>query len=371
MEEGRKERLPLISYIFFGAAAVLGIIYAIAMRSTALADFFNGYISAMPRWILANITNILPLSLVEIGIITLPVSMFFIIRYCTRKYGGSWHDAGIFALVALSVVALIFALFVLIFGVGYYTSDLEDRLELTEAEMTAEELAGTAEWLISEVNSLVDTVEFSDGGSSVSPYSVRQMNMLLLDAYADVSEEYSFIPRFTSFVKPIMLSEPMCYTHISGVYTYFTGEANVNIHCPDYSLPFTAAHELAHQRGIAREDEANFIAFLVCSRSEDNYIRYCGYMNLCEYVLNALYACDKDLWSEVCADLDRRAIREMVAYNEFYEKYNDNVVGNVSGAINDAYLQANGTEGTVSYGLVARLAVAYFNKNVASEYNGY
>ena len=49
---------------------------------------------------------------------------------------------------------------------------------------------------------------------------------------------------------------------------------------------------------------------------------------------------------------------------EFYEKYSDNVVGDISGAINDAYLQANGTQGSVSYGLVVDLAVAYFHKNI-------
>lgn len=364
MEEKAKRRLPRVCYLFFGLAVLCGILYFIAMRSTAFSDFFNRYISTVPRQILAYITNILPLSLAEIGVITLPVSMFFIIRGCTKIYGESWHDAGIFALAALSIIALIFSLFVLTFGVGYYTSELEDRLGLEEAQMTAEELSDTAEWLISEVNALVDSVEFSESGASVSPHSVRKVNLLLLDSYSEMSEEYAFLPRFTSFVKPIMLSEPMCYTHISGFYTYFTGEANVNVNCPDYSLPFTAAHELAHQRGIAREDEANFIAFLVCARSEDEYIRYCGYMNLCEYVLNALYTADRELWRETYSKLDTRAIREMIAYNDFYEKYADNVVGDVSGAINDAYLQANGTEGTVSYGLVARLAVSYFNENV-------
>lgn len=363
MENDKRRRLPIACYIFFASAAVFAIIYVVAMNNIAFANFFNRYISTVPRVILAFITGILPLSLAEIAIITLPVSLFFIIRHSTRKYGGSWHDAGIFALIALSVIALIFSLFVLTFGTGYYTDELGDRLELEEADMTAEELAGTAEWLISEVNELVDSIEFSSGGSSVSPHSIREVNLLLLESYAELGEKYDFLPTFSSFVKPIMLSEPMCYTHISGVYTYFTGEANVNTHCPDYSLPYTAAHELAHQRGIAREDEANFIAFIVCIGSEDEYVRYCGYMNLCEYVLNALYATDKELWREVYASLDTRAVREMIAYNDFYEKYEGNVVGNVSGAINDAYLQANGTEGSISYGLVARLAVAYFNEN--------
>lgn len=363
--EIKKEKLPKISYIFFGLALFCLIIYLIAIFYTPFADFFNRYISSIFRGILASITNILPLSLSEIFLITLPITLFFIIRYCMNRYSGSWHDVGIFCLAALSVLSLFFSIFILTFGTGYYTSELDVKLELEKSEkISKEELSSTADWLIGEVNARVESIEFIEKSSSVSPYSVREINTILLESYKKLSAKYDFLPRLTSYIKPVMLSKPMTYTHIAGVYTYFTGEANLNTNAPDYSIPYTVAHELAHQRGIAREDEANFIAFLVCVESENEYIQYCGYLNLLEYVLNALYSSDKDLWEETYQKLDNRAIYEMIAYNNFYEPYRDNIVGDISGAVNDAYLQANGTEGTVSYGLVAELAVAYFNKNI-------
>ena len=53
---------------------------------------------------------------------------------------------------------------------------------------------------------------------------------------------------------------------------------------------------------------------------------------------------------------------EIAAYSAFFERYSGSKVGEVSSAINNAYLVANGTEeGTRSYGLVVELAVAYFN----------
>ena len=282
-----------------------------------------------------------------------------------NRYSGSWHDVGLFCLAALSVLSLFFSIFILTFGTGYYTSELDVKLELEKSEkISKEELSSTADWLIGEVNARVESIEFIEKSSSVSPYSVREINTILLESYKKLSAKYDFLPRLTSYIKPVMLSKPMTYTHIAGVYTYFTGEANLNTNAPDYSIPYTVAHELAHQRGIAREDEANFIAFLVCVESENEYIQYCGYLNLLEYVLNALYSSDKDLWEETYKKLDNRAIYEMIAYNDFYEPYRDNIVGDISGAVNDAYLQANGTVGTVSYGLVAELAVAYFNKNI-------
>ena len=148
-------------------------------------------------------------------------------------------------------------------------------------------------------------------------------------------------------------------SHISGVYTYFTGEANINVNFPDYTLPFTAAHEMAHQRGIAREDEANFVAFLVCAASDDEYIRYSGYLNLYEYVSSALYSADKDAYAEVRAKLAPEARREMAAYSAFFDKYRENVAANVTETVNNTYLTMQGTPGTKSYGMVVDLAVAY------------
>jgi hypothetical protein len=158
-----------------------------------------------------------------------------------------------------------------------------------------------------------------------------------------------------------MLSEPMSYTHITGVYTFFTGEANINVHFPDYTVPYTAAHELAHQRGIAKEDEANFIAFLVCMESDDPYIRYSACLNLYEYVVVALRKADKELYRESYLALPTEVQNEEIAYSRFMEKYRDNIVADVSHKTNDIYLQSQGSpEGSKSYNLVVDLAVAYY-----------
>ena len=154
----------------------------------------------------------------------------------------------------------------------------------------------------------------------------------------------------------------MSYTHITGVYTFFTGEANINVAFPDYTVPFTAAHELSHQRGVARENEANFMAFLVCIRSEDAYIRYCAYLNLYEYVLSALAGADSQMYAKAYAKAPECVKGEMAAYSEFYQKYKESTVSEISGAVNNTFLIIQGTEGTKSYGMVVDLAVAYFKE---------
>jgi hypothetical protein len=203
-------------------------------------------------------------------------------------------------------------------------------------------------------------ITFTASGASVMPYSLTEMNAKLLDAYDQYTDQSDFLDDYPSRVKPIMLSEPMSYTHITGVYTFFTGEANLNVNFPDYTLPYTAAHELAHQRGIARENEANFIAFLVTDASDDPYIRYSGYLNLWEYVMNALYPLDGAGYQEILGMLDARVLGELKAYSAFFDTYRDAAVANVSSTVNDAYLKLHGNEaGVESYGLVVDLAIAY------------
>ena len=188
----------------------------------------------------------------------------------------------------------------------------------------------------------------------------RQMNLSLLSAYAELGEKYDFIHHYSVATKPVFLSDAMAYTHIVGVYTFFTGEANVCTALPDYSTVYTAAHEMAHARGIAREDEANFIAFLACTASDDPYIRYAGYMNLLQYVGNALYAADKEAYSTLWqTEYSQRIKAELIAYNEVISHYSGSVASDVADRVNNAYLEGMGTQGSISYDLVVTLAVRY------------
>jgi hypothetical protein len=327
------------------------------------SDFFNIHISSVIRGLLAKLTGWIHFSLAELLIICIPLIIIALVSYGVKHYCDSWRNAGVFCLIVLSVGAYVFSTFTLGFVPAYRGSTLDVKMGLDKKEVSAEELRDTALILSEKINYEIDDIVFSSDGSSVMPYSYGELNDKLMDAYERACKKYDFIQDLDSNVKRILLSEPMTYTHISGVYTFFTGEANLNINYPYYTQPYTAAHELAHQRGIAREDEANFVAFLVCMESYDPYIRYSAYLNLYEYVSNALYGANRDYHSAVYMTLPLNAQREMWAYSDFFDKYRDSVASDISGAVNDAYLNFNGAEeGTKSYGMVVDLAVAYYKK---------
>ena len=353
------ERLSPLCIIAGGVFLFCVGIYILATYNAAFADFFNQRISTVFRFIFAKLTNLIPFSVAELLILLIPVILFLSIRYLLKYRCITARSSYMACLGILSIASMMLSAFVLCFATGYKGTTLDEKLGIRSEAVYATELEQTAAYLLDKVNELSPEINYTDSGESTMPYTFSDMNEKLLDAYETFCEKQDFIRTFNSRLKPVMLSKAMSYTHITGVYTYFTGEANINVDFPDYTIPFTAAHELAHQRGIAREDEANMIAFLVCLESDDPYIQYSAYLNVYEYVASALYRADKDKYTSVHGNRLPEVKGEQIAYSNFFAQYTDSAASKVSGAVNDVYLKSQGTQGKKSYGMVVDLTVAY------------
>lgn len=354
------ERIPLFSKICFGISAVSLVIYILAVFSESFADFFNSNISTVFRFTLAKISNILPFSIGEfLFILLVPAAVGYIV-FAIKCRSQTWKMVASSLSVPVSIVCIILSLFVLNLGTGYRTPTLDKKLNYEEVPVNSQNLYDSALYLIQNINALSEELEYDGENFSEMPYSFKEMNEKLLDAYDKFCEKNDIIKTFDSNLKPVLMSKPMSYMHTLGIYTFFTGEANINMDFPDYTIPYTSAHELAHQRGIAREDEANMIAFLVCMESDDAYIRYSAYLNMYEYTANALYNTDKELYEKAREQLHYKVKSEQTAYNNFFSQYYDSGASKISSTVNDTFLKIQGTQGEVSYSLVVKLAVAYF-----------
>lgn len=347
-----------ISFIVTAASIA---IYIISIGSFKIADAINNSVSISVRFLLSRITHILPFSLFELLVILSPIILVLVVSKALKR-ARSHTDMIRGVITIFAVVSLVFTSYIFTLGIGYHTTPLADKIDVEErTELTAEELYYTLSKVVEGVNSSSFALRIENGESTM-PYSKKEMSRRLIEAYDNMNERYSLVVNYTSRVKPVYFSTVMSDLGISGIYSFFTGEANVNVEYPDYCLPFTAAHELAHQRGICRENEANFVAFLVCISSDDEYIRYSGYLNMYEYLASALYKSDRELYYDAVKKLPTMAISDIKAANAVYEKHKDSPLGKINDRLNDAYLKANGTEGVVSYGYVVRLAVGYYQK---------
>ena len=353
--------------VVFGCAV---LVYVLARFWTAFAEFWARYPSQGLRFILAKLTSWIPFSLAEALILSLPVLAAAYIIYSNRALNRSDSPRAFWSCLMplICAIFLLLSYFCLAFGPCYFRNGLDTNLGFKREAVSAEDLRDCAVWLSGEIEAIEDQIAYGASGHSYMPYSYYEMTGKLNDAFAAYAEKADYISSFRASVKPVVLSVPMTYTHISGVYTFFTGEANVNVNFPDFCTPYTTAHEMSHQRGIAREDEANFVAFLVCMESDDVYIRYSALVNLLQYVLSALSRADSELYATVYRGHYSSALRsELSAYSKFFDEYRQSTASTVDGAVNDTFLQSQGqTQGTQSYGLVVDLFVAYYKSALAN-----
>ena len=342
------------------------LIYIVSRFIPAFAEFWTRYPAQGIRFFMAKLTGWIPFSLAEAVIVSLPaLALAYIIgSSVSTKRDPSNKNFYRWLRPLVSFLLAILTIFLAGFGPGYSRNKLATNLGIEQSDVSADELFETSKIISQLAQKELDDIDFDFPGASVLPYDYDTLVKKVNEAFDKYASSVDYISHFNSKPKAISLSEPMTYTHISGVYTFMTGESNINTNYPDFLIPYTMAHEMAHQRGIAREDEANFVAFLVCINSDDSYLRYSGYANMENYLLNALYKGSTEKYKTLVSEyLPKELAYEFSAYSKFFDKYRDSVASEVTGTVNNTFLQSQGQQaGTQSYGLVVDLAVAYYKE---------
>ena len=348
-----------VSVCFF---AVSVLIKVFAGLFSPFADFFNRYVASFIRAAFAYITSVLPFSLAEAVIITaLPLSVIYLLYCAVSASKKGTLPRHMFSLIG--VICLLIGLFTVTFSVAYDCTPMEEKAQLDTEALSANDIYDACIIMVDEMDELEQYLVRNEKGSVIMPYSFSEMARVLNRSYSKLCYEYDFISPLYVAPKRIALSKPLTYTGLAGIYTFFTGEANVNVNFPDYAVTFSSAHEMAHQRGIAPEDEANFIAFLVCYTSDDPYMKYCALAEGANYLSNTLYEADIELFYKAAAYFSTETLGEYVAYSNGYAPYADSSAGEITDIVNDAYLKSQGEkEGVKSYSLVTTLATAYILK---------
>ena len=345
-----------ICIVLFVAASVLLIS---AELSPGMADFINYTFSQNLRRVMASFGNLFPFSLFELIVLAIPIIIFVIIRRGISAFSEKDRRRR-FIINLIAFILLIYSGHILALGIGYRTTPLSKQMSLPDTEITEENLSELMYSLRDEVNSLADIVPRNESGIFDPKYTYSELSEKIYTSYSSLETKYGLPMNFKSYAKGVKFGNLMSYLRITGIYTYVTGEANVNTAYPAYDTIFTAAHEMSHQRGLMREDEANFVAYLLTSTSDDMNLRYSAALNMYSYVASALYKTDPDAYYAIAEGLSDSALSDIRASNAVTQKYGDTIIADISEWINDLYLESNGTDGVISYSQVVELTVAYF-----------
>lgn len=263
-----------------------------------------------------------------------------------------------FAINMICIASVVLFFYVFLFGINYHRNAFAVNEKITVNSYSSEQLTEACRYFAGELT------EAASNGHDFEKFTFDDMCKEASEAYRLLSEKYSTLSGKYIKGKQIFSSELMSYGNITGVFYPFTMEANINKNVPNYTIPFTLCHEMAHLQGYMRENEANFIAFLACKESKNPELNYSGWFNAYIYLSNQLVKEDPEAWKDIRASLPESVINDLNTLSDYWDRY-EGAVADISDSVNDAYLKFNGQEsGTKSYDEVTTLLLAYYFSDI-------
>lgn len=261
--------------------------------------------------------------------------------------------------------AVLLLLYTVNCGINYYRDTFVPQYVYEETELTSDDLVSFCEYTAARLN------EYCEPGSdhqSVYPEK-KELREKAVAAMDKLSKEYPELsgrypaPKYLTF-----MSRFFSMMGVTGIYSPFTVEANVNGEMPGMEMPFTSCHELSHLRGYMNEGEANYIGWLACIGSDDLSFNRSGWLTAWNYAGGALKRQDPDMFYSIYEKLPDEAVRELEDNYLFWHEH-ENRASEVQDKVNDAYLRSNGQQnGIRTYGQVTSLMILWYLESGSEQF---
>ena len=325
----------------------------------AMNALTEGFTNPLRR-MLGRLCECVPFSVAESLYVLAAMGFLAFLVLGVRAVARSRHRSGtVYALILglVNAVATVYVLFCLLWGANYYADSFTDKCGIDVGPVTVDDLERVTRQFAALVNEYAGDVPRAADGAFAGDRA--EILAYAPKIYENLYEEFPFLEMTDVPPKAMRFSRVMSAMGFTGFYFPFTGECNVNVDFPAATLPTTVAHELSHRRGIAGEQECNFLAVLACLRCGDAAYRYAGALSGYIYLANALYSADAERWRAVRETLDERVVADLRASGAYWAQF-EGPVDTVSNAVYDGFLKSYGTIGVKSYGACVDLLVAYF-----------
>ena len=260
------------------------------------------------------------------------------------------RSAGVFL-----VIYLVFNIF---WGINYNRLGIAKQLDLRLDKYSIEELREVNQLLVEKVNAskLVLIRENRE------PPPRAKLFSMVVDAYAKADSLYPFLHYRTPSIKSSLWGWLGNYLGFTGYYNPFTGEAQVNTTVPYFLQPYISCHEVAHQLGYAKENEANSVGYLADSASDEPLLHYSMYLDLFMYSNRNLYRSDSSSARNFARQLLPEVRTDIKTWRDFNRRHNS-LLEPVFRWVYGKYLEKNEQpQGVLSYDQVTSFLIAYYKK---------
>lgn len=295
----------------------------------------------------------IPFSFGDLLYLLLEIYISYLIIKCFKK---KTRSASLFKLLIL--VNIFYFSYQIFWGMLYFQKPIIEKLP--EKEITLEKKKELALKYLEKCKQTRAVVMEDKYGV----FQISDINKIKTEILSQQEKLSSFISskKATEInsLKPSLFDGVMSFTGILGYYNPFTSEAQYNPQLPSSYIPFTLAHESSHQLGFAREQEANFIGYLIGTQSTNSDLKYSAEYFTLKSLLNSIVYEDEKFAKKMLNDFSAGMKRDR-AYEKQFGIQHQGWLNVFFGFTNNLFLKSNQQEGSVTYSYFIDLLIRYEN----------
>ncbi|WP_345951680.1 DUF3810 domain-containing protein [Mucilaginibacter sp. PAMB04274] len=252
---------------------------------------------------------------------------------------------------------LFIGLFYLMWGLNYFRPPAAAILNLPNKTYSSNQLQKVTRLLIDSTNSLRSSILRADTlTDNKAIFDISKQAVQNLGKFSNKLQS-----TFPS-AKPSLFTPVINYMTTAGYFNPFTGEAQINYAMPIVDRPITSCHEMAHQIGFAREDEANFVGFLAGIKSSKKLLRYSAYYMAMQEFMQQVRRQDTVVFNNFKKEISP-AVKTDLKVEHLYWQHYQNQLGYITSVFYDNFLKANNQpEGLRTYNRMINLTMAYYSQ---------
>jgi hypothetical protein len=362
----RRSQWPLLAAALLVWPLGLGGLALLRRAPDAVERFYSAWAYQLIAGAQRGVAALFPVSLSELLLVGLSLWVAGSSWSGARRWRAGTVDLRSLAAAALRRFVLaagaLWLFFLAAWGVQHARMPYAWHAGLDLQPVSTEELREVSAYLIEEANRLRPLVADEELSLREGP---RGVDPRLARAFERRGRSVPALAGGGLLLRSALLSPLLARLGISGIYSPFTGEAHVNDEVVPWVLLFSASHELAHQKGFAREDEANLVAWQVCRGSGEPALEYSATLIGLRFAVNALAVEDEAAALELIAQLGEGPREDLEANRRFWAEHHS-ALTEVAVSVNDTYLRSTGSaEGVRSYGRMLDGLVAEWREREA------
>lgn len=320
-------------------------------KSGLMVSFFE-YFFEIQKAVHQKIFSWIPFSFGDILYTVLGIALFYLVIQCFKKK--TRNNALLKLLVIFNGIYFVYQL---CWGMLYFQIPIIKKLPTQQEPTVAHAKVLALKYLEKCKTTRKRVSEDHHGIFIIADLKSVQEEILFQQTRLPKNISYKKAPGVNSF-KPSLFRNIMSFTGILGYYNPFTAEAQFNSQLPNTLIPFTSAHESSHQLGFAREQEANFIGYLIGIRSSNPDLRYSTEYFTLKSLLNFIVDKDPEFVKNTLKNYSPEMKRDR-AYEKTFILKHQGWLDDFFGFTNNLFLKSNQQEGSVTYSYFIDLLLNY------------